>query len=122
MNHGAGQVEFRIVPSDLSCRAIGLMFCSPLLCKLGDLRTSWIWQADQAGDFVICFANGIVDGLAGTRIFVTGATGFVGGALLERLVASGRPVRALTRPEPNPDEAVKWLGDAHMPVHREPRQ
>lgn len=30
-------------------------------------------------------------------VLITGATGFVGGALLERLVASGRPVRALTR-------------------------
>lgn len=30
-------------------------------------------------------------------VFVTGATGFIGGALLEALVAGGRPVRALVR-------------------------
>jgi dihydroflavonol-4-reductase len=32
-------------------------------------------------------------------VLVTGGTGFVGGAVLERLVASGRPVRALARSE-----------------------
>lgn len=32
-------------------------------------------------------------------VFVTGATGFVGAAILERLVATGRSVRALTRSE-----------------------
>lgn len=31
------------------------------------------------------------------RVLVTGATGFVGGAILDRLVAEGRTVRALTR-------------------------
>ena len=32
---------------------------------------------------------------------VTGATGYIGGRLIERLVAEGRPVRAMTRrPEP----------------------
>jgi len=33
----------------------------------------------------------------GSRVLVTGATGFVGGAVLDRLVADGRRVRALTR-------------------------
>jgi len=30
-------------------------------------------------------------------VFVTGGTGFLGGALVRKLVAFGRPVRALTR-------------------------
>jgi uncharacterized protein YbjT (DUF2867 family) len=36
---------------------------------------------------------------------VTGATGYIGGRLIERLVAEGRPVRAMTR-RPEPLEAV----------------
>lgn len=32
-----------------------------------------------------------------SSVFVTGATGFIGGALLDRLLADGRPVRALIR-------------------------
>jgi dihydroflavonol-4-reductase len=32
-------------------------------------------------------------------VFVTGGTGFLGGAIIERLVAQGRPVKALTRSE-----------------------
>jgi dihydroflavonol-4-reductase len=32
-------------------------------------------------------------------VFVTGGTGFLGGAIIERLIAQGRPVKALTRSE-----------------------
>lgn len=35
---------------------------------------------------------------------VTGATGFLGGALIRRLLAQGTPVRALARPSPRADE------------------
>src|SRR5205809_5756372 len=39
--------------------------------------------------------------IARTMELVTGATGYIGGLLIERLVAEGRPVRAMTRrPEP----------------------
>jgi nucleoside-diphosphate-sugar epimerase len=37
--------------------------------------------------------------MADTSCFITGGSGFIGGALIERLVAEGRPVRALARSE-----------------------
>jgi nucleoside-diphosphate-sugar epimerase len=37
--------------------------------------------------------------MSGGTCFVTGGSGFIGGALVERLVAEGRPVRALARSE-----------------------
>jgi len=43
------------------------------------------------------------------RVLITGATGFVGGAILERLVAAGRPVRALTR-SPEGETALRAAG------------
>ena len=53
------------------------------------------------------------------RVLVTGGTGFVGGLLLERLVAEGRPVRALVRrpadrellPDPRVELALGDLRD-----------
>ena len=46
-------------------------------------------------------------------IAITGATGFIGGALINRLASAGRPIQALIRPESihkKPDEgAVKWI-------------
>ncbi|MDF2740323.1 MAG: NAD-dependent epimerase/dehydratase family protein [Actinomycetia bacterium] len=53
------------------------------------------------------------------RALITGATGFVGGLLLARLVADGRPVRALVRhlgdrerlPDPRVELAMGHLGD-----------
>jgi dihydroflavonol-4-reductase len=53
------------------------------------------------------------------RTLITGATGFVGGLLASRLVAEGRPVRALVRhlgdrerlPDPRVELAVGHLGD-----------
>jgi dihydroflavonol-4-reductase len=53
------------------------------------------------------------------RTLITGATGFVGGLLVSRLVAEGRPVRALVRhlgdrerlPDPRVELAVGHLGD-----------
>jgi dihydroflavonol-4-reductase len=53
------------------------------------------------------------------RTLITGATGFVGGLLLTRLVAEGRPVRALVRnlgdrerlPDPRVELAIGHLGD-----------
>src|SRR5689334_25032731 len=41
----------------------------------------------------------------GAMELVTGATGYIGGRLIERLVREGRPVRAMTRRP----EAVEWL-------------
>ena len=47
------------------------------------------------------------------RIFLTGATGFVGSALLQRFVAGGVAVRALVRNElvKLPDGVEKVVGD-----------
>ncbi|HEX7872807.1 MAG TPA: NAD(P)H-binding protein [Sphingobium sp.] len=43
------------------------------------------------------------------KVALTGATGFLGGAVLERLLADGHGVRALTR-RPQPDRAgVTWI-------------
>jgi len=46
-------------------------------------------------------------------IAITGATGFIGGALIKRLVSTGRQIQALIRPESihkKPcDGAVKWI-------------
>jgi dihydroflavonol-4-reductase len=55
----------------------------------------------------------------GDRVLVTGGTGFVGGLVLARLVAEGRPVRALVRrpadreqlPDPRVELALGDLGD-----------
>lgn len=44
-----------------------------------------------------------------TRIFVTGASGFVGGAATRRFVADGHDVRAMSRSERS-DEAIRALG------------
>lgn len=41
---------------------------------------------------------------------VTGGTGFVGGALIERAVAAGHWVRALTRRPRPPRDGVTWVG------------
>src|SRR5919204_1404922 len=54
--------------------------------------------------------------MSGDRVLVTGGTGFVGGLVLARLVAEGRPVRALVRRpadrEQLPDPRVELaLGD-----------
>jgi len=43
------------------------------------------------------------------RVCVTGATGFLGGALIRRLLAQGVPVRALARPSPRAGE-LETLG------------
>ncbi|HYC71003.1 MAG TPA: NAD-dependent epimerase/dehydratase family protein [Opitutaceae bacterium] len=54
-----------------------------------------------------------------TPCFVTGASGFIGGRLVERLRASGRPVRALARrPLPALERmgAEIVLGDLHDPA------
>lgn len=40
---------------------------------------------------------------------VTGATGFVGGHLLDQAVAAGHPVRALTRRDQSPCAGVTWV-------------
>ena len=53
------------------------------------------------------------------RTLITGATGFVGGLLAARLVAEGRPVRALVRhlgdrerlPDPRVELAIGRLDD-----------
>jgi nucleoside-diphosphate-sugar epimerase len=45
----------------------------------------------------------------GDRLFVTGGSGFIGGALIRRLVAEGHQVRALTR-SPRSAEAVARAG------------
>jgi nucleoside-diphosphate-sugar epimerase len=42
-------------------------------------------------------------------IALTGATGFVGGHVLDRLEAAGSPIRALTRRERSPRRDVTWV-------------
>ena len=42
-------------------------------------------------------------------IAVTGATGFVGQALLERAEHQGIPVKALTRRQQEPRQGVDWV-------------
>lgn len=50
--------------------------------------------------------------LAGRRVLVTGATGFLGSHLVERLVAGGAQVHAVCRRRVSPqDESVRW---AHL--------
>lgn len=44
-----------------------------------------------------------------TRIFVTGASGFVGGAATKHLVAAGHTVRAMSRSEKS-DDAIRAMG------------
>jgi len=47
------------------------------------------------------------------RIAITGATGFLGGALARRLLAEGHEVRALTRsdaPRAESPKAIEWIG------------
>jgi UDP-glucose 4-epimerase len=50
-----------------------------------------------------------------SRAFVTGASGFIGGRLCQRLVADGEEVHAISR-RPQRDDSVRWwqadLGDA----------
>jgi UDP-glucose 4-epimerase len=50
-----------------------------------------------------------------SRAFVTGASGFIGGRLCQRLVADGQEVHAISR-RPQEDNSVRWwqadLGDA----------
>ena len=53
-------------------------------------------------------------------IAITGATGFIGGALIERLAATGRPIQALVRPasahKKSVGGAVQWIkGDLDDP-------
>ena len=42
-------------------------------------------------------------------IAVTGATGFVGQALLDQAAQAGRPVKALTRRPQSPRDGVEWV-------------
>ena len=47
--------------------------------------------------------------VAGLNLAITGATGFVGGRLLELALAQGHHVRALTRRPQQPREGVTWV-------------
>ena len=47
-----------------------------------------------------------------TILAITGATGFVGGALVDQALAAGHDVRALTRRPQPPREGVTWVGGA----------
>ncbi len=52
-------------------------------------------------------------------ILITGATGNIGGATLEALVAQGRPVRAMSRSERTWPEGVEGVtGDLDDPETR----
>ena len=50
--------------------------------------------------------------VAGLNLAITGATGFVGGRLLELALAEGHRVRALTRRLQQPRDGVSWIDGA----------
>jgi len=47
--------------------------------------------------------------VASLKLAITGATGFVGGRLLEQALAAGHEVRALTRRPQQPREGLSWI-------------
>jgi UDP-glucose 4-epimerase len=54
-------------------------------------------------------AQGSPDGLAGRRVLVTGATGFIGARLCQRACDRGAVVHGVSRqPSPDPTPAVRW--------------
>src|SRR4249919_3011407 len=50
--------------------------------------------------------------VADLKLAITGATGFVGGRLLELALAAGHEVRALTRRPQQPRDGVTWIPGA----------
>ena len=50
--------------------------------------------------------------VADLKLAITGATGFVGGRLLELALAAGHDIRALTRRPQHPREGVRWIEGA----------
>lgn len=52
--------------------------------------------------------DNMIERLAGTRVLVTGASGFIGGRLCMRLAEAGAEVTGLSR-HPQPGGAIRWL-------------
>ena len=54
------------------------------------------------------------------KVLVTGGTGFIGGACVQRLIRAGTPVRALVRDEARAQKLAQWGAELLLGDLREP--